>query len=180
MEYELNWDKLKDAVHYVAAKGATRPSFGMIKLYKTLWFADARSFVLTGKPITGETYLRQKHGPVPKHSSKVFEELKQEGRVTLWKQSFQDYAQWRFKVLRSLATNRLNHEEIQNLNYWIKHIDEDHTASSISEESHDYGWEIARMGEVLPLHAFLAERIREPREEELEWAKRRAGELRLH
>src|SRR5262249_36624697 len=30
-------------------------------------------------------------------------------------------------------------------------IDKEHTATSISEESHDYAWDIAKMGEELPL-----------------------------
>lgn len=42
--------------------------------------------------------------------------------------------------------------------------------------SHDYGWEIAQMGEELPLRAFLASRIRSPRTaEEIAWAEEEAA-----
>lgn len=50
---------------------------------------------------------------------------------------------------------------------------------SISDQSHDLGWEIARMGEVLPFHSVFVGRIKEAEGTQLEWAKRRAKELGL-
>ena len=70
-------------------------------------------------------------------------------------------------------------EELKTVDYWIEHIDKDHTAQSISAVSHDYAWDIAKMGEELPLFAILANRIREPDEQELERLQRRAKELGL-
>lgn len=58
-------------------------------------------------------------------------------------------------------------EELQIVDYWIDHIDKDHTAGSISDESHDYAWDIAHMGEEIPLYAILANRIRDPDDREL-------------
>ena len=54
-----------------------------------------------------------------------------------------------------------------------------HTAASASEDSHGYAWEIATMGEELPMEAALVERGREPEGDELEQAKQRARELGL-
>jgi hypothetical protein len=45
-------EKLKHLIHYVAWKAGKRDWFGATKLYKVLWFADARQLVLTKKPIT--------------------------------------------------------------------------------------------------------------------------------
>ena len=70
-------------------------------------------------------------------------------------------------------------DELRSVDFWIELIDQKHTAGSISEESHDYAWEIARMGEEIPYHAILANRLREPDEEELERAKKRAATLGL-
>ncbi len=70
--------------------------------------------------------------------------------------------------------------EQQTVDYWIRHIADDHTANSISEESHDYAWEIAKMGEPLPYYAYLATRVREPNDEEMEWARESATRLGLH
>ena len=61
----------------------------------------------------------------------------------------------------------------------IHRDDQIHTAQSISDKTHDYGWEIARMGEEIPLYAVLAERVRHPRGDELEWARKEAERLGL-
>jgi hypothetical protein len=69
--------------------------------------------------------------------------------------------------------------ELEIVDYWINHIDKEHTAASISDRSHDYAWDIAKMGEELPLFAILANRIREPNEQELERLRQRAKALGL-
>ena len=55
---------------------------------------------------------------------------------------------------------------------WLKHVCEEHTAASISEETHGYVWEIAKRGETSPMYAVFATRLREPNAEELAWARR--------
>lgn len=170
-------EKLKDAMHYVIAHVQTRPGFGAVKLYKVLWFAEARSFLFLDKPIFNTPFIREKNGPVPKYGIKLRDELVTEGRIKSWKDRWHNREIWRFQSLRPPSTSRFTAEELKALGFWIKHIDEDHTADSISEQSHDYGWEIAKMGEVLPLHACIASRIREPNEAELSRARQRMGYL---
>jgi hypothetical protein len=70
-------------------------------------------------------------------------------------------------------------EELKVVDYWIDHIANDHTAASISEKSHDYAWEIAKMGEELPLKAIFTNRIREPTDTEMEKFRQRAKSLGL-
>lgn len=172
-------EKFKDALHYVAARAGARPDFGATKLYKVLWFSEARTFVLNGAPMFGVEFVRQRHGPVPKDAMRIREELVAEGRLKIWKESWSNFSQWHFKSITPPDSSRLSALDIDTLNYWTRHIDEDHTATSISDQSHDYGWEIARMGETLPVHAFLAERLRDPTEAELVAARRRMGLLGL-
>jgi len=78
--------KLKSLIHYVAWKAGKRDWFGATKLYKVLWFADARQFVLTKKPITGAVYIREKYGPVPKDAMIARGELEKDGAVRVSKQ----------------------------------------------------------------------------------------------
>lgn len=170
-------EKLKDAIHYVIARAGSHPGFGATKLYKVLWFSEARKFTLTGECMFNAEFVRQQHGPIPKEGMKLRQELADEGRVRIWQDQYGNRRQWRFKALTPASTRRFSPDEIQTLDYWIKHIDEDHTATSISDESHDYGWEIARMNERLPVFAFLAERLREPTEQELLAARRRVSHL---
>ena len=148
-------------------------------LNKALWFSDARANEALGRPITGETYVRQKFGPVPKHIFEVLEDLEREGQIMVWSEPFYEHKITRFRAFEPPSTDLFTASEMSLIDWWIKHIDEEHSAASISDKSHDYAWKIAGMGEEIPLHAFLASRIREPNEEELNWAKGEADKLGL-
>lgn len=171
--------RLKNLIHYVIWVAGARPNFGATKLYKIAWFADARRFVLSGQSITGAPYIREKHGPIPRDALAIREELVREGAIQQWQDKHFNHNGWKFKALTPPSANAFNTDEKQVIDYWIRHIDEDHTAASISEQSHNYGWEIARMGEVIPFHSLLAERVREPNDEELHWAKESVKRIRL-
>ena len=168
MEFDRN--KFRRLVQYIAWKAGRRDWFGATKLNKVLWFADARLFVLRGAPITGATYIREKFGPVPRQIMPIRSELEREGVIRV----FNDGTLVRVVAEEKPDLSIFSREELQAVDYWIEHIDEDHTAASISEESHDYAWDIAETGEELPLYAILANRIRDPDDEELERLREKA------
>ena len=175
MDLMRDLQKLERLIHYVAWKAGKRDWFGATKLYKVLWFADAGQFVTTKKPITGATYIREKYGPVPKHAVIALKNLMASGAIKVSKED---------KLTRIIALTKPDvsmfaRDELKTVNYWIDHIDKEHTAQSISERSHDYAWDIAKMGEELPLFAVLANRIREPNEREMEKFRQRAKALGL-
>lgn len=172
---QFDREKFKRLVHYIAWKAGKRDWFGATKLNKVLWFADARLYVLRGRPVTGETYIREKYGPVPRHILSVRLELEKEGKV----KSFKGNDLTRLVASAPPDTSVFTQEELKTVDWWIDHIDKDHTATSISDETHDYAWEIAGMGEELPLYAILANRIREPDDKEREQLVRRAKQLGL-
>jgi hypothetical protein len=171
-------EKFKRLVHYVIAQAGHKPGFGATKLNKVLWFADARRYVLSGKPITGATYTRQEFGPVPSAILPVRRDLQDEGKIRVIPQKAK-FEGTRFESLRPPEAVGFVDDEKQIVDFWIRTIADDHTAASISEESHDYAWEIAKMGEPLPYHAYLANRLREPSDEEMEWARASAKRLGL-
>jgi hypothetical protein len=172
-------EKFKALVLYVVWKTGERRDFGSTKLNKVLWFADARANEALGRPIAGETYIREKFGPVPQHLLEVRDELAREGKISVSSEPFYEHQIIRLRAFEPPSTELFSPEEISLVDWWIRHIDEEHSAASISEKSHDYAWKIAGMGEELPLSAFLASRIREPRDEELEWAIEEADKLGL-
>jgi hypothetical protein len=176
---QFDRDKFKALVHYVIWKAGDRDGFGATKLYKVLWFSDARAFMLHREPITGEVYIREKYGPLPKHAMGIINELQNEGAIRVWNDVHFSKSMRRFKSLRNPDRIALSNEQRAIVEYWIKHIDQDHTAASISEESHDTAWEIAKLGEEIPYHAIFANRIRDPEDKELDWATARARELGL-
>jgi hypothetical protein len=167
---QFDREKFKDLVLYVAWKAGKRDWFGATKLNKVLWFSEARAFVLHGSPITGATYVREQFGPVPKQMMPARAELEKERKIRVFKEG---------KLSRITADTqpnmwRFSQKELQIVDYWIEHIDKDHTAGTISDESHDYAWDIAHMGEEIPLFAILANRIRDPNDREFERLKQKA------
>lgn len=162
--------KFKNLMHYVIWQANGRDGFGATKLYKVLWFSEARSFVLNKAPITGAPFIREEHGPVPKLGRQIRAELVSDGLTS----ERQIRNQWHFKSLSVPPQNFLSAKEKEIVDYWIRHIDEDHTAQSISDYSHNFGWEIAAQGELLPYHSILADRFREPTDDEVGKAQERA------
>src|SRR5438128_11544173 len=67
----FNSEKFKTLVLYVIWRTGDVRDFGATKLNKVLWFSDARAFEALGESITGDTYVRQKFGPVPRHITSV-------------------------------------------------------------------------------------------------------------
>jgi hypothetical protein len=173
-------EKFRALVLHILWRTSHYEDFGATKLNKVLWFSEARSFQAYGKPITGETFIRDKHGPRAQHAKALCEELEIAGLVESVTERFYEYEVERYRALQPSDTTVFSSEELSLIDWWTDHIAQYHTAKSISEKSHDYGWEIARMGEEIPLRAFLASRIREPRDEdETIWAKTEAERLGL-
>ena len=174
---QFDKDKFKALVLYVVWRTSDARDFGATKLNKVLWFSDARSFEAYGKSITGETYVRQKFGPVPRHILPILTELQEAGLIQASSERHFYYEVTRYNAHQPPDTSIFSADELGLIDWWVKHVTEEHTATSISEKSHDYAWKIAKMGEELPFHAFLASRVRQPRDEELEWARTAAEEL---
>jgi len=173
-------DKFSRLVHYVICKAGNKPGFGATKLNKVLWFAEARHYMLTGKPITGETYIRQKYGPVPKDIRSVTADLKDRGLIQIFDPK-QEYEGRRFRAIGpSPNIDIFSNQEIEAVDSWTKIISEDHTAKSISEESHDYAWEIAKMGEELPLYALRTSLFRDPTDAEMIRIREKVKKLGLN
>ena len=175
----FNRAKFRALVHYIVWRAGGRESFGATKLNKVLWFADARTYMLHGHPITGESYIRQKHGPVPQHIEAILAELIADGMLRSWTEPFEMVTIRRFTTDVAPDTSPFSAGELSVVDWWIKHVADEHTARSISELSHNYTWEIAAMGEEIPLYAVFASQIRAPLGKELEWAKAEAERLGL-
>jgi hypothetical protein len=170
-------ERLATLFHYVISRVGSHAGFGATKLYKVAWFSDARQFMLKGKSITGAEYIKEEFGPIPKMGKAIRDQLQERGDVKEWRDTGLFGEPWKFKSLNSPNVTVFSDEELNQIDYWTNYIDKNHTASSISEESHDYGWEIAKIKEPLPFIAFSAHRVRQPNSKELEWAKGRLNAL---
>ena len=115
---------------------------------------------------------------MPKHIRDVLDELQGDGLIQSTTETFFDFTVQRFKAHQPPDTSIFKADELGLIDWWVKHVSEDHSAASISELSHDYGWKLAKPGEEIPFKAFLASRIRQPRDgDELNWAKENAERI---
>jgi hypothetical protein len=106
--------RLKSLIHYVIGVAGARPYFGAVKLYKTLWFSDAKRFVLSGTSITGAPYIREKFGPVPRDGMRLRNELETEGAIRQWQNDKGGSLGWKFKALIAADISWIDPRETGN------------------------------------------------------------------
>ena len=165
-------EKFKTLVLYVIWRSSGMRDFGLTRLNKVLWLSDARAFETTGKSVTGESYRRQKFGPVADHLDEILQQFRDSRQAQLWIEPYFDFEITRYTAHAPPDMSAFSGHELGIIDWWIKTISDERPAASPAGPSHDYAWQIAKMGEELPLQAFLANRIRQPREgEELDWAR---------
>lgn len=171
-------DKFAALVLYIIWKTSHVAEFGSTKLNKVLWFAEARAFEAFGKTITGETFVRDQFGPRSKHLLPVLEELTSIGIVQPFEEQVVHFRAQRYRAVQPPDTSMFSSDELNLIDWWVAQIGDKHTATSISELSHDYGWEVAAMGADLPTFAYLARRLRSAKsKDEVDWAKAESERL---
>ena len=161
--------KFKALVHYIVHKCSDRPDrLGAVRLNKALWFTDTLSYKLNGVSITGGSYKKRQHGPVPTHILKALEELSNEGKILVREPEYR-FDTRKFIALTAPETDLLSEEERQMASAVLADI-LDHSANAVSEMSHDAIWHAAREGEEIPLYATLAATPGEITLDAIEWA----------
>lgn len=149
--------KFKALVHYVCDQCADPTMLGATKLNKVLWYSDTLAYRLRGKSISGETvYIKRQYGPVPKQILQTLEELERGGALKIRETPYFNKKKREFIALESSDPSVFTDEERDIIDIVISAICKDHTASSISEMSHDAIWEAAQLGEEIPIYAVLA------------------------
>ncbi len=167
-----DFKKLKALVHYICSKCPDKNLLGATKLNKILWYADAISLQTRGVPITKETYIKRQFGPVPKHILQVIEKLQDEDAIAVKNTPFHNYEKREFVSLKQPKLSMFTPDEISLIDDVIREICFNHTASSISLASHDRIWELAEIGDELPLETVFASELDEVTESDVKWAKR--------
>jgi hypothetical protein len=153
--------KLKELILYVAKKSLDDPFYGATKLNKILFFSDFLAFKKLGKSITGATYVKLEHGPVPDNFKAIREELLQLKDAASQKTEIGGYTQDRLIHLRDPRLMEFSGEEIAIVDEMIDLLRK-MSASEASEFSHRFiGWQVAQMGETIPYETVYV-KSREP------------------
>lgn len=180
--FSLDKDKFDRLVHYVIATCPDLAKLGTTKLQKILWKSDTGTYKLAKHPITGAKYVKRQYGPATDELWQSLHRLKNAGLIDYWRD--ENFAKNRAKdVYKNLAkpdVSFLSKKEKETVDYWAREICLKHTAESISDDTHGFAWEIAKMGEELPLYSgFVDELPQEPDPEAMAWAHSEAKRLNL-
>jgi len=165
---EFNRKKFKTIVHYIC-HAAEKDALGATKLNKILWYADSISYLETGIPLTGETYIKKDFGPIPRHILNILDELDSCDHVKRERSDYYQYKKTTYNCKQQPDLSCMREEETDLINVLIDFICKEHTAKSISESTHDRIWEIAEQGEEIPLFATLVSKIEEPTGDAIKW-----------
>lgn len=143
----LQVDKFKNVLLYILERCAGKPNVGETVLYKLLYFSDFNHYELYEEHLTGATYRKLPHGPVPYRLDSILENMMEQGQLQRVKTEFHGYMQTRYLPLTKpdLTTLRASEKDILD-----KVIDQmsDWSAKSISDYSHkDMPWLASKEGE---------------------------------
>ena len=174
----MDINRLDALVHYVCARCDNPNRLGATKLNKVLWYSDVFAFAETGQSITGASYVKRQFGPVPKEIMAARSRLQSNGAVLERKSLHHNYEQIQFIALRPADISMFSAEQISMVDSVLEAICSGHTATSISQLSHDLVWEVAEIGEEIPMAAAaFAGNIGEIDEEDMAWARKEVDRI---
>lgn len=168
-------NRFSDLVHYVC-EIARDKRFGAVKLNKMLWYIDTLSYKKWGASISGETaYIKRQHGPVGKTTMKTLAELEKKGVLSVRRRH--ESVGVEYTSLAELKPNPFTDDERELIRSVVEDICDNHTANSISERSHTGIWEVAMIGEEIPLCAVLVDDDGEIKNKHKKWADKAIAAL---
>lgn len=170
-----SFERLKALIHYVCDKTEDSSALGRIKLNKVPWYADTYAFMLHGNSITGERYIKRQFGPVPAKFQAAIRQLEQEGKLVQGRATMFNLTRHEFTSLVKPDMSAFSSEDMEIINAAHEHVCLNHTAKSVSDETHDDIWRLAQIGEELPLETVFAAQLAEITEEDISWARQELG-----
>lgn len=171
-------EKLKEAVHFVVESCDDSSKLGAVRLNKILWFADRHSYRETGSTITGDTYVKRRFGPVPKHIMAASAELSDEQKLVIREAPYTTRKTFReFISATPPESKHLSESDRGVLNAYRDLICNNFTASEISDLSHDQVWEAAQEGEEIPFYTVFSAFPGSISADVRDWANKRILEM---
>lgn len=152
----FNREKFAAMVHYACWKAGDPSKLGSTKLNKVCWLADFLTYYESGNAITNATYVKRPFGPVPRAMVPTLDSLRSRGAIEIEKKQFHQFIQTQYIAQFEPDMERFTASEMETLNFAINYVTEQHTATSISNFSHDHIWQAASDGEELPYYTIFA------------------------
>ena len=174
-ETPLSRERLKDLVHYICDRIPNPNKWGSVKMNKALFYTDREAYVRLGEPVTGETYVKQRMGPVSSHLNEIVDELVREGRIAVRRVQKlgaygKPYEHHLYFATADPKVDDFSGPQVAIVNQVVDTIAHRHTAASISDASHDMVYEMAEPGEIIPYYTAFSHLLVQPTESAMAWA----------
>ena len=171
----LRRERLKALVHYICDRIPNPNTWGSVKMNKALFYTDREAYVKLGEPVTGETYLKNRMGPMSEHLHDVVDELVSQGRIAVRKEqkigaNGRPYEHHLYFATMRADVSAFSGPEIAIVNEVVDVISKKHTAASISDASHDLVYDLAEPGEIIPYFTSFSFLLSKPSEDGMRWA----------
>ena len=160
--------RLDELVLYVCSRVERPADLGAVKLQKIFWFCDCALFAQRDKGLTGATYVKAPYGPSSAQIEDSIQRLLKNSRLA----ERNSGGQRQFFATGRAEIAQFDGEAIALLDATIERIVNSDATATRSELSLDRIWQIAELGEELPLGSLFAADLAEPSAEDLEWAKK--------
>src|ERR1700680_2739009 len=149
------------------------------------YLVPLRSIRFCGAPVPTRIWTSPNRSPVRCTSSVNTVQLlrahsplltrEQERKISTRNVEYYGYEKREFFALEKPDLKLFNAQEISLVDKQIQYVTEEHTATSISKESHDDIWEMARIGDEIPYYTVFSKPA-EITKDVIEWAKMKIEE----
>jgi hypothetical protein len=143
---------------------------GQVKLHKVLYYSDMLMYLWTGNAITGSTYRKRPLGPTCEPLLRTLATLESSGEIQIDEIDYFGHKKKHFHKVRRINGSSLSEAEVAALSEVVDFVCRKHTASTISEFSHDIVWDSVEFGQHIPYHLALAWVPSNESESVSEWA----------
>jgi uncharacterized phage-associated protein len=141
-------DRLKQVILFFVER-INNVHLGRTKLMKLLYYVDFDHFARHGRAVTGATYRKLPHGPVPEQAKTLIEQMEKQGIVRQVKVRVKGYAQHRLIAQARFDASKFSGDELLTLERVAKEW-EDCTAAEIEASSHaEAPWAATEEGHVI-------------------------------
>jgi len=144
-------EKLRELIIYIAKKCESDTRFGLTKLAKIILFSDMLYYANFGSSITGQTYTKEKRGPLAKDFYKVKDDLLAKKEVVELKRPVITHELTQVVATREPNYKLFTPEEVSFVDTIIKEL-ENHNGTKASKLSHMYfvAWQDLNYNEEIP------------------------------
>lgn len=145
----LKTEKFKNMLLYVLEKCAGKPNVGETVLYKLLYFIDFNYYEIYEEQLSGATYRKLEHGPVPHRIDKILEQMKNDGLLKQLDTIYFGFPQKRYLPLEKPDLTKLKASETDVIDKTLDQLS-DMNARGIAEYSHnDIPWKATKDNDVI-------------------------------